>query len=199
MNRLFHIAFGLILFSFALIAMGFTPVVKSSKEIKERIVAISDTAYPIPPANDKLLFYVQRTPNINTIVYELNMDKDGLPNKHEPVHAYWIRYTEQGQKAELTYIQRKFAYGIQHALVDAEKHSYKLNFVSYAKKDIHLERSVKDKKYHAYLNVGAKKIEVSRIYVRIEGGSFWIPNVPYIEISGKDAATGHLVKERIKP
>ena len=142
---------------------------------------------------------MQRTPNTNTIVYELNTDKDGVPHKHEPVHVYWIRYQEGGKKAELTYIQRKFAYGINHTLTDAEKHSYKLNFVSYGKKDIHLERSVKDKRYHAYLQVGSKNIEVSRIYIRIEGGSFWFPNVPYVEISGRDVATGHFVKERIKP
>lgn len=199
MNRLFQMAFGLLLLPAAMTLMGFAPVQRKGVEVKSLAAALSDTLYPTPPASDKLLFYVQRTPNTNTIVYELNTDKEGKPNQHEPVHVYWIRYQEGGKKAELTYIQRKFAYGLHHALTDPEKHSYKLNFVSYGKKDIHLERSLKDKKYHAYLDLGAKKIEVSRIYIRVEGGSFWFPNVPYIEISGKDATTGHFVKERIKP
>jgi len=154
---------------------------------------------PIPPHSDKLLFYVQRTTNHNTIMYEMNIEKDGNLNKEEPVHAYWIRYTEKGEKAELSYMQRKFAYGVQSKLVDEHKQAYALHFVSYAKKKIQLQRSPRDKRYHAYLQLEHKTIELSHIYVRIEGGSFWVPNVPYIDIYGRDVATGHQVKERIKP
>ena len=155
--------------------------------------------YPAPPPSDKLLFYVQRTPNTNTIVYELNTEKDGTPKKDNPIHIYWIRYTEGGEKVELNYVQRTFAYGLHHKLLDETKHTYKLNFVSYGKKDIHLARSSHDKRYHAYLQIGHKNIELSRIYVQIEGGSFWLPKVPYIEVQGRDAATGQYVKEKIHP
>jgi hypothetical protein len=160
---------------------------------------ISVDSFPVPPSNDKILFYLQRTTNTNTIVYELNTEKDGSINKEEPIHAYWIRYMEDGRMAELNYIQRKFAYGLNHTLLDEAKQIYKLNFVSYEKKDIKLAYSARDKRYHAYLQVGQKNIELNRIYVRVEGGSFWLPNVPYIEIQGRDAATGQYVKEKIKP
>lgn len=180
----------------AFLGMAFVPLDYSKKVAFN--TTVQDTL-PIPPHSDKLLFYVQRTTNHNTIMYEMNIEKDGNLNKEEPVHAYWIRYTEKGEKAELSYMQRKFAYGIQSHLVDEHKQAYAINFVSYAKKKIQLQRSPRDKRYHAYFQLEHKTIELSHIYVRIEGGSFWVPNVPYIDIYGRDVATGHQVKERIKP
>src|SRR3954452_17345983 len=68
--------------------------------------------FPVPSGNNKQLFYLQRTANTNTIVYELNYNNRDL-DVEEPIHVYWIRYTEQGQKEELNYIQKKFAYGVK--------------------------------------------------------------------------------------
>src|SRR5258708_982652 len=48
--------------------------------------------FPIPPTNANSLFYLQRTPNPNTVICELNM-KDGALDKDEPVKVMWIRYT----------------------------------------------------------------------------------------------------------
>jgi hypothetical protein len=38
---------------------------------------------------------------------------------------------------------------------------------------------------------------LDRIFVRIEGGSFWIPNVKYVELRGINQANDTLVTERI--
>jgi hypothetical protein len=34
--------------------------------------------------------------------------------------------------------------------------------------------------------------------LRIEGGSFWLPNVKYVEIKGMNTATNNPITERIK-
>src|ERR1700712_4274015 len=86
--------------------------------------------FPVPPNNSNQLFYLQRTSNTNTLIYELNFNHNTLDND-EPVHVYWIRYNEKGQQEELNYIQRKFAYGIKSTLISKDK--YQLNFVSYKK------------------------------------------------------------------
>ena len=57
-------------------------------------VAISQDKFPTPAGNPKQLFYLQRTSNTNTIVYELNY-KNGLLDEDEPVHVFWIRYNEK--------------------------------------------------------------------------------------------------------
>jgi hypothetical protein len=42
-------------------------------------------------------------------------------------------------------------------------------------------------------------MQLERIFLRIEGGSFWVPNVKYVEIKGYDAAdTTKQLVERIK-
>lgn len=58
------------------------------------------------PANVNKLFYIQRDPNTNTLIYELNTNDAGELDTDNPLHVYWIRYAEKGQREELSYIQR---------------------------------------------------------------------------------------------
>jgi hypothetical protein len=82
--------------------------IKNSRHDSARISNGSEIYYPTPPASINRLFYVQRTPNSNTIVYDLNIANDGKPDVQDPVKVYWIKYAENGQKEELNFIQRKF-------------------------------------------------------------------------------------------
>ena len=148
------------------------------------------------PASVSRLFYVQRTPNSNTIVYELNLGSDGKPNEETPVHPYWIRYNEKGQKEELGYIQRKFAYGVTSKSLGNGK--YDIRFVSYKKFPLTLMKGA-DGKYHIFATISQRQFIVNRIFVKIEGGSFWVPNVRFVEFKGTDTATGKEVTERFKP
>ena len=150
--------------------------------------------YPNPPLPANHLFYLQRTPNKNTIMCELNYQRGKLVDD-EPVHVYWLRYTEQGQKAELSFIQRKFAYGIKSNKITDGR--YQIYFVSYKKFKMELKTGA-DKKYHAFANINNKESILTRIYLHINGGTFWSPNVEYVEVTGIDPASGHVVKERKK-
>ena len=150
---------------------------------------------PIPPPNPKQLFYLQRTPNMNTIVCELN-DKNGVADPDNPIHVYWLRYTDgqKGGKAELTYIQRTFAYGIKATELSPDK--FELHFVSYKKYSMYLERAA-DHQYHVFAMINGKMSVLQRIFVEIRGGSFWTPHVVYVELKGFDPATGKTVTGRI--
>ena len=150
--------------------------------------------FPVPQGNKNQLFYLQRTPNTNTIVYELNYNKEVL-DAEEPVHVFWIRYTEQGQKEELNFIQRKFAYGLNSTLIAKDK--YRLNFVSYKKFLMFLVKGP-DNRYNVFATINQKQVILNRIFVKISGGSFWSPNIEYVELKGIDATTGKEVMERMK-
>ena len=152
--------------------------------------------YPALPASVNRLFYVQRSSNANTIVYELNLGSNGQPDADEPVHPYWIRYTEGGKKEDLNYIQRKFAYGVNAKALGNGK--YDIRFVSYKKFPLTLMKGA-DGKYHIFATISQRQFIVNRIFVKIEGGSFWVPNVRYVEFKGTDPATGKEVTERFKP
>ena len=150
--------------------------------------------FPVPTGNPNQLFYLQRTANTNTIVCELNY-KNGIVDVDEPIHVYWLRFTEQGQKEELNFVQRKFAYGIKSQLVSKDR--YELNFVSYKKYPMYLIKGANNK-YNVYGTINQKQAIVNRIFVKINGGSFWQPSVEYVEIKGVDPLNGKEVIERRK-
>lgn len=150
--------------------------------------------FPVPSASTQQMFYLQRTSNTNTIVYELNYNK-GILNEDDPVHVYWIRYNEQGQKEELNYIQKKFAYGVKANRVAKDK--YEMHFVSYKKYPMYLMKGANDK-YNVYATINNKQAILHRIFVKINGGSFWTPKIEYVEVKGLDPATGKEVMERMK-
>ncbi|MBS1586904.1 MAG: DUF4833 domain-containing protein [Bacteroidetes bacterium] len=152
--------------------------------------------FPVPRATKDMMFYVQRTPNTNTIVYDLNYANSGTLDNDNPIHVYWIRYQEGGVKKELNYIQRKFAYGLHVKKVNDI--DYELRFVSYSKHPMYLRKAT-DGKYYVFTDILKKQAVLKRIYLKIDGGTFWSPNVLYIELKGYEASTGKEIVERIKP
>jgi len=151
---------------------------------------------PIPPLNPKQLFYLQRTPNPNTIICEVNTRGSGDLDPDDPIHVFWLRYTENqhGAHAELSYIQRTFAYGIKTRKLAPEK--YELHFVSFRKYNMYLMKAG-DHQYHVFSTINGKISVLNRIFVQIKGGTFWSPHVEYVELKGTDPATGKEVMGRI--
>jgi hypothetical protein len=150
--------------------------------------------FPVPTGNPNQLFYLQRTVNANTIVCELNY-KNGVVDLKEPVSVFWIRYGEQGQREELSFIQKKFAYGVKTTLVAKDK--YELRFAACKDYPMYLVKDA-DNKYNVYATINQRQAILNRIFVKINGGTAWSPNVEYIEIKGTDLTTGKEITERRK-
>jgi hypothetical protein len=155
----------------------------------------SDTL-PVPRGIRNMMFYLQRNPNANTVVYELNKTAQGNLDEQAPIHAYWIRYAEGGERKELSFIQSKFAYGLKARKLG--KDNFELKFVSYSRLPLYLRRAP-DGRYQVYTTINQKEAMLDRIFVRIEGGTFWVPNVLYVELQGREAATGKIIAGRFKP
>jgi len=190
-NTLKPNAFTILFFAFALVMFSFLNSFAQTADKSNP----SPLKFPTPKGIANQLFYLQRDPNLNTLIYELNIDKSGNIDEDQPVLAYWIRYGENQAKKELSYIQKKFAYGIDSKKTG--KDQFELRFVSHKKLPLYLTKSTEDKKYHVYVTINNKKLLLDRIFVRIEGGSFWIPNVKYVELRGINQANDTLVTERI--
>ncbi|MFI5142249.1 MAG: DUF4833 domain-containing protein, partial [Bacteroidia bacterium] len=155
--------------------------------------------FPKPERTKTLLFYVQRTFNTNTLMYEMNMDDKGLVDLNNPIKIYWKNYAGKGDTESLSYIQRRYAYGLEVKLTDAEKKSFVFNFVSYKKKQIYLIKSTVENRYDAFIQINNRLLILSRVFIQIEGGSFWVPKIKYIEVTGKDVSKNEEVVERIIP
>jgi len=197
MKKSIYIILALLLF---IIGTSFVSPTKKNISPKhyEKPVNIADT-FPVPPQKPGMLFYVQRTHNTNTIVYELNYTKDSMLNETEPIKIYWIRYADDGSIKELSYIQRKYAYGLTSFCIDNQKKTFKVNFVSYKKRDIYLIKTNTEKKYRACMNINNKPAYIDKIFAKIDGGTFWLPHITYVEIFGKDVSNNKPVSEKIIP
>lgn len=166
-----------------------------AQEDKEISSQVKIEHLPIP--NEKgQLFYLQRDPDSNTIVYALNSD-NGAINEDNPVSAYWIRYSENGQKKDLSFIQRSMAYGIRHKMTAPD--TFELHIQAYKPLLITLAPHPQTGKYQATVQMKNKKIILDRIFVRIKGGSFFKPNVQYIEIFGRNMENHRKVSHRFSP
>lgn len=153
---------------------------------------INKDKLPVPHEINQL-FYLQRDPDLNTVVYALNI-QNGELNQSEPVLPYWIRYADKGQNQKLSFIQRKMAYGINHK--ELEPGVFELHVQAYKPLKILLSKNEKSGKYQALVKIKETDILLNRIFVRINGGSFFKPNVQYIEICGHNAATGKEINYR---
>jgi len=175
--------------TFLLPSLGFTPV--NGKEQRRES--------PKPTGIQNILFYIQRSINISTLNYTLNVDEKGELNITDPIKIYWKNYASDGSEQPLNYIQRKYAYGLEVKMIDKDKKSFCFNFVSYKKKKIYLIKSPVDNKYYSYCEINNKMSILEKIFIQIEGGTFWFPKIKYIEISGKDFSMKEDVLEKIIP
>ncbi|MFN0292777.1 DUF4833 domain-containing protein [Pedobacter helvus] len=147
------------------------------------------------PKIKNLLFFLQRTPDANTVVYQLNLDKNGELNEKAPVKASWIRYQENGAVKELSAIENKFAYGVRCKAIGNE--SYEVRLVSYKKLPMYLQKSPTDQQYRLYIKDEGKDLLLKRVFVKVEGGSFWFPKVHYIDLFTLDTENGAEILKRI--
>lgn len=137
------------------------------------------TNYPVPEVSDKLLFYIQRNHNFNTIVYELNTNSYGQINQDYPMDVCWIRYSEQGQVQGLNFIQNNLAFGYKSKIINADTYSFKM--VSDDKFQFFLSKI--NGKHSVVTKINDHDAILSNIYVFAdEVGLF--PDVRYIEFYG---------------
>ncbi len=184
----------MLLFKYTL--TGFLALLLSHLVVSDAVVS---KVYPIPPVNENSLFYIQRSKNTNAIVYEANRMPDGKINTEDPVKIYWIRYSSDSTKEDLTLIQRKYAYGVNARSYNGLKNSFVIQFVAYKKRNIFLLPSSNGKRYSAYININGKLAELKKIFISTSGGSFWFPTIDYVEITGKDPGSQLMLVERFKP
>ncbi|MEO6758961.1 MAG: DUF4833 domain-containing protein, partial [Saprospiraceae bacterium] len=93
--------------------------------------------YPTPPQSFESLFYIQRSGNANTIVYDANFLAGNKLDEKKPINIYWIRYTDGGVREGLSFIQRNLAYGV--SVDQLGLNNFEFHFVSYARKIFVLE------------------------------------------------------------
>jgi len=150
---------------------------------------------PVPKEKNQL-FYLQRDPDANTVIYQLNLKNNRL-DKKKPVHAYWKQFEQGGSTKALNYIQRTMAYGIQSKAIG--ENVYDLEIAAYKQLDLKLTYSEKHKKYLVITKINGKMAVLDRLFVRIVGGTVFTPDIRFYKLTGRDYNTNELLEEEIKP
>lgn len=156
---------------------------------------IGQNKYPVPPKTKELLFYIQRNHNKNTIIYDANFDKNGNLIEDKPIDVYWIRYEEQGQRMELRTVEKMFAYGVECKKNESHNNYYQVKLVAYEKRKLWLKQEAPFKAV-VYIMINNKLSHLNHLYIFADNSGIW-PDVKYIELFGKDIATGNNNYERI--
>lgn len=150
--------------------------------------------YKTPPKTKNRLFFIQRNLNQNTIVYDAKLNPDGS-FQSDPIDAYWLRYGSNGERKELTWLQRTFAYGYS-AKRDKKNGTYWITLTAWDGRKIHLHKD-KNGNPIATVTIDGKYAQLDYIWVFADNSGTW-PKVHHVDLHGHDLQTGKPVFERIK-
>ena len=159
-------------------------------------VTQAQTSYPVPQKTGNMLFYLQRSFNKNTIIFETVMLADKKLNSEKPVKMHWIRYEEDSRIAELSFIQRKI-FGLKCTSIDETKSSFLLINNKISKLKIIVKKSSAGN-YRAYLSINNQLTELERVFIKASNNPLGMPiSFEYIEVSGISTESGKTNTERI--
>jgi len=141
------------------------------------------------------LFKIERSKNANIVQYDVQLTPDGKLDPKEPVIAYWVRLAEDGRRRDLSFIQKRWAYGFE------TKHDAKGNFTT-MKMVAKIGRKIRVYEvggvYRGEIRICGQPAFIEKVFITsIERGFF--PKVESIELYGKDAKTGEDRYEKIRP
>ncbi|MBL1233804.1 MAG: DUF4833 domain-containing protein [Flavobacteriales bacterium] len=150
--------------------------------------------YPIPK-DDKMLFYIQKSYNTNTVVYAANINSKGKLDSKEPVIVFWRRYQEGGHKRELKAVEKTFGYGVKAKPLKDRENTYIFSLVSL--KDMNFVIT-QDKNGHPEVAtiINNKPARIEKVFVTAEHVSI-LPKIFAVEVFGKDIKTGKPLYEKI--
>lgn len=141
------------------------------------------------------LFKIERSKNANIIQYDAQIGSDGKLLKKEPVVGYWIRLAEQGQVKQLSWIQRKFAFGFS-AKYHRDSDTATIDMVADIGQPITVKRV--EGKYMAVIDFEGQPSQLERIFIQAHGKGISV-TVEYVEIFGIDLKSGEPTYGKIIP
>jgi Domain of unknown function (DUF4833) len=146
------------------------------------------------PDEPNQLFYVQRSPNSNTVIYAARLDARGNLDSRMPVEGFWRKFNIDGSKQPLNFIERMMAYGLK---LDARKAGQPITFTIAALPERKLTLTL-DAQHHpvATMPIGGHVVKVSYVYLEVVEGGL-LPSVPSLDIFGTDIASGKAIHEHL--
>jgi hypothetical protein len=144
-----------------------------------------------------LLFYIERSLNKNTVIYEANFDEDGRLYKKNPIKAHWIMFENEGETEHLNYAEQRMAYGVKCTADKNVPNHFRVKLVADESRGFTLEQTAPFKAYITTVIKG-EKAQLKRLYIKAKNSFLW-PEIEYILFEGKDLETDKEVSEQVHP
>lgn len=146
------------------------------------------------PEEPNQLFYVQRSPNSNTVIYAARLDAKGAIQSRDPIEAFWRKFNIDGSKQPLNFIERMMAYGVR---VDRVKAGAPVTFTIAALPERKLTLNLDShKRPQALIQIGGRTVKLAYVYLHVVEGGL-MPSVPELDIFGTDIASGKAMHEHL--
>ncbi len=150
-------------------------------------------AFQIPDEPNQL-FYVQRSPNANTVVYTARLDAKGNFDSRTPVDAFWRKFNIDDSKQSLNFIERMMAYGVR---LSANKAGQPVTFTIAALPQRTLTLGWDSQhRPQATMQIGSHTVKLVYVYLQVVEGGL-LPDVPSLDIFGTDIASGKAIHEHL--
>ncbi len=146
------------------------------------------------PGRDAL-FHIERNKNANIIQYDAQLGPDGMLHSKEPVVGYWVRLADQGQIKQLTWLQKKFAYGFKAKLNRAQD-TVTLDMAANLGRTIMVRKDGDD--YRAISHIDGVPSYIHKIFIHATGQGL-STKVDYIELYGSAIISGDEQYEYFTP
>ncbi|MDP2801980.1 MAG: DUF4833 domain-containing protein [Phreatobacter sp.] len=168
--------------------------IRRSEVSVSRTLTVARPDLPVP-GDRGMLCYVQHAINRNVLVYAARQRPDGSLDPQRPVEVFWRRFgDENGNRRELSFFERVFAFGVSTQSIDQARHSARI--AGYRERDAVIDVGT-DGTPRALMTVGARTIRVVYAYAEAEDRRF-IPKIHHVDIHGIDIASGEAVRERVR-
>lgn len=141
------------------------------------------------------LFNIERSKNENVVQYDVQVKADGKLDANEPVIAYWVRLAKDGQKEDLKWVEKQFAYGFK-AKYNPKTNTATLDLV--AKINRQIKVSEVQGEYRAETTIDSQPAYLEKIFISSKGKGM-STEIIYMELFGKDVQTGEDRYEKFKP
>lgn len=157
--------------------------------------AWSGPGYPVPQDKNQI-FYVQRSMNANTIVYTARIGADGQLDPDRPVDVFWRRFNDQGERKDLSFLERTVAFGVKAEKLGGKPPSFRMRVISYPQRSAIL--SLVDGKPQLVTKIAGVPSRLDHAFLHLdESGS--MPKVTLVDLVGHALDTGKEMRESFIP
>ena len=130
------------------------------------------------------LFKIERSTNDNIVQYDVQMTA-----------AYWVRLAKDGQKEDLKWVEKSFAYGFK-VKYNAKTNTATMDMVAKINRKIKVYEVQGE--YRAETTIDGQSAYIEKIFISSRGKGV-SAKVTFIELFGKDEKTGEDRYETLTP